>query len=406
MLETEKSPGWETGAEKTAYAKFNGSKHSSQDYIEQFRDFARKHGFELPAEIVADGKVHRFGLGKVYAYALQLDGDPNGWVQDLQGGKKHEWKANGLNPNLNRALALAAQGFPVFPCDKEDKSPLTPHGFKDATTNEGVIHLAWFGGAYPEALIGVATGEKSGIAVVDVDRHENSADGFESLRERGIELPGTFSNQTPSNGEHHFYQRPAVDAFPSRTNAFPGVDIKVDKGYVIWHRPDVPPNLRELINPWPKELDEAIEREEQAHANPSSPAADHAANHSPQADIDEGRMRRSGLAALKGRAADLAKTPKGLRNRSLYEGVCYLGKLIHHGYHLRRMSTPRFGMPARKMPSSRMMGPAHSKRRSKAALRLQRTIRRRTSKSVLCRGEMASGKPGQATPTAPPMSTG
>ena len=89
MLGTEKSPGWDTGAEKTTHAKFNGSKHSAQDYIEQFRKFARQKGFELPAEIIANGEVQRCGPNDACAYVLHLDGVPNGWVQDWrQGGRQ------------------------------------------------------------------------------------------------------------------------------------------------------------------------------------------------------------------------------------------------------------------------------------------------------------------------------
>lgn len=90
MLGTEKSPGCDTGAKNNHHIKFNGSKHSSQDYTEQFREFAQQHGFELPAEVIADGKVHRFGPHNVYAYVLHLDGVPNGWVHNWQGGKKHD----------------------------------------------------------------------------------------------------------------------------------------------------------------------------------------------------------------------------------------------------------------------------------------------------------------------------
>jgi len=100
MFETEKNAGCDTGAKNNFRNKFNGSKHSSQDCIEQFREFARQHGFELPAEVIADGKVHRFGPRDVYAYCLHSDGVPNGWVQNWQQGEtRHQWKANGLKFN-------------------------------------------------------------------------------------------------------------------------------------------------------------------------------------------------------------------------------------------------------------------------------------------------------------------
>jgi hypothetical protein len=66
---------------------------------------------------------------------------------------------------LEIALDLAAnRGIPVFPC-KPDKTPATPHGFKDATTDLAQIE-AWFSDR--EALIGVPTGTASGLNVLDV----------------------------------------------------------------------------------------------------------------------------------------------------------------------------------------------------------------------------------------------
>ena len=47
------------------------------------------------------------------------------------------------------SLKLARRGIPVFPCGP-DKRPLTPNGFKDASTNPDIVHEWWT--AHPNAL--------------------------------------------------------------------------------------------------------------------------------------------------------------------------------------------------------------------------------------------------------------
>jgi hypothetical protein len=65
---------------------------------------------------------------------------------------------------ITHAQNLAAQGHAVFPC-RQDKAPLTPRGFKDASTDADTIAKWWT--TWPDALIGVPTGDK--FVVVDCD---------------------------------------------------------------------------------------------------------------------------------------------------------------------------------------------------------------------------------------------
>ncbi len=73
---------------------YSASKSGPQDYREQFREFAHSKGFELPREIIADGKRQPFSTnGKrgndTGRYWLHLDGVPNGTVWDWRGGEYH-----------------------------------------------------------------------------------------------------------------------------------------------------------------------------------------------------------------------------------------------------------------------------------------------------------------------------
>jgi hypothetical protein len=78
---------------------------------------------------------------------------------------------------MNEAALLAASlarncGYWVFPCN-EDKSPCTPTGFKNAEREPDRIAELWH--RYPGPLIGIATGERSNLTIVDVDAKHDQA---------------------------------------------------------------------------------------------------------------------------------------------------------------------------------------------------------------------------------------
>jgi len=128
---------------------------------------------------------------------------------------------------LDYALAYARQGYRVFPLVPDGKTPLTTHGFHDATTDEAQIESWW--GQQPDANIGIATGRVSGIVVVDVDRH--GEDGTKALEQ--LELPPTQVVRTPRNGYHFFFRYPDVGEIGRVVAALPGIDLLGDNGYVV-----------------------------------------------------------------------------------------------------------------------------------------------------------------------------
>jgi hypothetical protein len=124
------------------------------------------------------------------------------------------------------ALKLARQGIPIFPCG-EDKRPLTPHGFKDATADPDIIHAWWT--QWPEALIGVPTGDK--YVVVDLDlQHEDAQRWYDANRKR---LPLTRTHTTRSGGRHLLF-KPITDTGCSVSKLARGVDVRGLGGYIIW----------------------------------------------------------------------------------------------------------------------------------------------------------------------------
>lgn len=87
---------------------------------------------------------------------------------------------------LQKAQELAAHGFKVFLLKENAKTPLKPGKFLDqATSNKDIIDILWT--KYPNANIGIATGE--GLTVIDVDTLQHGGEnGSESLKTTRLQM--------------------------------------------------------------------------------------------------------------------------------------------------------------------------------------------------------------------------
>jgi hypothetical protein len=122
------------------------------------------------------------------------------------------------------ALELASQGNRVFPCG-DNKAPLTPRGFKDASTNFEVIDSWWK--RWPDALIGVPTGEK--FCVIDCDLQHTEAQWWYAR----ANLPLTRKHETRSGGRHLLF-RPHDDVKCTAGKLHPHIDTRGRGGFIIW----------------------------------------------------------------------------------------------------------------------------------------------------------------------------
>ena len=108
---------------------------------------------------------------------------------------------------------------------------------KDATTNSEQITTWWK--KWPRSNIGVATGDESGIVVLDLDPRKS---GDESITERERELgalPTTVTSLSGGGGRHLFFKHPgfAVRKDTAGKAFGPGVDLLSNGSIVI-----VPPS--------------------------------------------------------------------------------------------------------------------------------------------------------------------
>ena len=127
---------------------------------------------------------------------------------------------------IGPALRIAGKGKPVFPC-KPNKAPYTPRGLDDASTDRARVTALWT--QYRGEKIGMPTGSRSDVFVVDVDR-------LEALGELPQELPETLTIRTPSGGLHFYFNH--VEGITNKRGALPrGIDVRGERGYVL-----VPPS--------------------------------------------------------------------------------------------------------------------------------------------------------------------
>jgi replicative DNA helicase len=149
------------------------------------------------------------------------------------------------NPALDMALEYIDNDWLVFPvhyptefgcgcdmdCNSNGKTPATPNGFKDATTDENQIRR-WF--CNPNINIGIPTGKQT-FYVLDIDVADGKQ-GEESLmrleKEHG-KLPDTMTAFTGGGGKHLCFLYSGDEELKNGTNIRPGIDFRGDGGYIV-----------------------------------------------------------------------------------------------------------------------------------------------------------------------------
>jgi Bifunctional DNA primase/polymerase, N-terminal len=125
------------------------------------------------------------------------------------------------------AITLEGRPLSVFPC--RDKRPTCLNGHNAATADPAKI--ADLFRRYVGTQIGVPTGQSDGFDCLDIDPRSGGDRWFHQNRGR---IPQTRTHETPSGGFHMLF-RPAPGLRCSTSKIAPGVDVKANGGYIIWH---------------------------------------------------------------------------------------------------------------------------------------------------------------------------
>lgn len=133
----------------------------------------------------------------------------------------------------DHALALAAQGFYVFPLLPGSKKPAVPAWQRVATRDPERIRALFRDGQN----IGIATGrfgDNEALLVADVDNKagKRGDESILTLELEGHEFPETLESRTPTGGRHLFYRVPTA-VRQGVENIGPGIDTRSAGGYVV-----------------------------------------------------------------------------------------------------------------------------------------------------------------------------
>ena len=244
------------------------------------------------------------------------------------------------------ALAYAARGWPVFPCNPRDKTPLVKAdrdaankpikgtgGVKRATTDAEQI-LAWWM-QWPTAMIGLAMGDNA-LFALDFDPRCDEATGEEWTLDRlkseletqiAASLPASLAVRTPSGGVHVYFPQPAEgEAIRNRGNLPKHVDVRGVGGYVIappsrmadgreyrWLRGDADAPIVAA----PASLIEVLQTRKAA---------------TPRGTPEQGSgVERYALAALDRECADIRGAERGKRQDALNRGAFSVAQLVSAG---------------------------------------------------------------------------
>ncbi len=192
-----------------------------------------------------------------------------------------------MSATLAAALAYAAHGWPVHPLYGPErrvphpgKQPVLTRWQDQAATDPDVIRGWWE--RWPDSNVGLVTGPRSGLAVLDVDPRSGGTDSLAELEERAGVLPGTVQSVTGGGGVHLLYRHPGAPIKSRAHSLGRGLNVKADGGQVV-----APPSLhpsgrryawlgdvwQEPLSLWPAALTaaEPVSPPFRSSAQPSAP---------------------------------------------------------------------------------------------------------------------------------------
>lgn len=156
--------------------------------------------------------------------------------------------------DVERIVAFAKR-YPVFPCGG-DKRPLVKSGFHAATQDEKQIRAWWR--QWPDALVGVPTGQGTQLVVVDYDPDKATQATHAWIADHTDLLCSTRSHKTGRGGIHYLFK--SIDRYQTGVDLVldgsprKGIDLRANGGYVIWWPFHTGEKTQDTVAPVPADL--------------------------------------------------------------------------------------------------------------------------------------------------------
>jgi hypothetical protein len=210
------------------------------------------------------------------------------------------------------AIALARNcGYAVFPCG-DDKRPTLRGWPERASTEPATIFRLWH--QHPGPLIGIVTGSRNGVDVLDLDVKQSTSSIW--WRANEPRLPPTRTFRTRSGGLHLYY-RHAEGVRNTASKLAKGIDTRGDGGFVIsWFAAGLDCLDHTPPADWPAWLLADLLAMPAPAPMPAMPVSGH-----------PGRAGR----AIDGALRRVAGANEGERNAILFWGACRLAERVRSG---------------------------------------------------------------------------
>jgi len=141
------------------------------------------------------------------------------------------------------ARRYLARGWSVLPLRERDKRPLVSweHLQSEPPTEHELAE--WFR-RWPDANVGIVTGEISNLVVLDIDPKHGGDTTLERLERRFRPLSATVEAVTGGGGRHLYFAHPG-GLTRNRAGLAQGIDLRGDGGYAV-----APPSIHPSGRPY------------------------------------------------------------------------------------------------------------------------------------------------------------